>query len=124
MHTAKVTLKDDQLKTIKVLKKKHREQDRAEGIETCEDIDEATDELEFDESGGAVWDIFRRQDVSKIKEYLRKHFKEFRHTYCCQIPQVMLVFKRSCRYIYHNKHFVFLDLIGDGPNTRSDILSY
>lgn len=39
--------------------------------------------------GGAVWDIFRRQDVNKLEEYLRKHHREFRHTHCLPVEQVI-----------------------------------
>lgn len=39
--------------------------------------------------GGAVWDIFRRQDIPKLQEYLKKHFREFRHTHCCPLEKVV-----------------------------------
>lgn len=40
--------------------------------------------------GAAVWDIFRREDVPKLQDYLKNHFREFRHTHCCPLPQVII----------------------------------
>ncbi|XP_004232586.1 lysine-specific demethylase JMJ26 [Solanum lycopersicum] len=42
-----------------------------------------------EENGGAVWDIFRRQDVPKLEDYLKEHQKEFKHTLGSPVDQVV-----------------------------------
>ncbi|XP_031500106.1 lysine-specific demethylase JMJ26-like isoform X2 [Nymphaea colorata] len=53
-----------------------------------EDSTDSRERLTSD-SCGALWDVFRREDVPRLMDYLRKYSHKFRHTYCSPVEHVV-----------------------------------
>ncbi|GAB2298912.1 hypothetical protein Dimus_032989 [Dionaea muscipula] len=92
-HTAEVKLDNEQQYAIKTLKQKHKAQEMREsgGSHVFTTEEESTVLGAEEEKGDALWDIFRREDVPKLEAYLRKHSREFRHTFCDQVKEVIFI---------------------------------
>lgn len=106
MHSAEVKPSAQQLKTIAKLKQKHRAQDVSEqnarngvqevtvqvaGKDKTDGVLSGQCQVEDNHSdGGAIWDIFRREDVPKLEEYLRNHCTEYRDLHCSPVEQVSI----------------------------------
>lgn len=114
MHVAEVLPTEEQQRAIEKLMKLHKDQDERESLssihceKTCSGLKDkhvhGIPKLKMEDGqpdqiqdGGALWDIFRREDVEVLKTYLRKHTKEFRHTYCSPIEQVRVLISFTVR---------------------------
>ncbi|KAF6169226.1 hypothetical protein GIB67_013656 [Kingdonia uniflora] len=93
MHTTEVVLSPGSFAKVEDVKKKHIEQDKSE-LKELFDASLEHNKAEKESRGhdlekiGALWDIFRLQDVPLLQQYLLKHYNELRDVHCAHVRQV------------------------------------
>ncbi|PNY14479.1 lysine-specific demethylase 3A, partial [Trifolium pratense] len=152
-HIAKVELKPEQIAAIKKLTRRHLEQDKRElhvdgkvveifhqhsgtndddlscrpELKEVEKVTVKQENSSFageDSLDGALWDIFRREDVPKLQEYIKKHFREFRHIHCSPLKQIIhpihdqtiyltMEHKKKLKEEYGIEPWTFIQKLGD-----------
>ncbi|XP_057787299.1 lysine-specific demethylase JMJ25-like isoform X2 [Salvia miltiorrhiza] len=136
-HVKGVTVDPSDLQRIKKVKLKHAAQDQieisgvvqmdiGEQVKASKESDLSNMNMaDFDDAeSGALWDIFRQQDVPKLEEYLKRHFNEFRHIYGNLLPEVIhpihdqtiyltLEHKKRLKEEYGIEPWTFVQRLGD-----------
>ncbi|EYU20992.1 hypothetical protein MIMGU_mgv11b022386mg, partial [Erythranthe guttata] len=98
-------------------------ENKSKGKEKIDSSTSANNEQRFEaQKGGVVWDVFRRQDIPKLEEYLRRHYRQFRHIFPLQqlfhlihekAFYLTVEHKRNLKAEYGIKPWNFIQKLGD-----------
>lgn len=121
MHVCEVPVSKEKKSAIAEMKKTYAKTYMAELFNSAANYKEeietnSAEEVKNRESNEvSLWDIFHRNDVPKLEEYLKRHYKEFRHLFRQPVSRVYftLFFTRpmgslvTLKYVVHICYSLF-----------------